>query len=146
MRKHTHTHTQDTKWGLECVQAAERLVWLCVTEDGGTHTSTLTSSHTQTSKWQGRTDNPPQCSQIPAGKLQLWPARTASTQPAQPKSQIAPHCFLYFNSFHSSPSRLRLKAASERHIKVSVSCPVQQKWLTTCLKREMGRKDTSRIT
>lgn len=37
-------------------------------------TRTLTESHTQTRKWQGRTDDPPQSSRISGGKLQQCPA------------------------------------------------------------------------
>lgn len=134
--KHTHTHKEYKVRAGVCPGSWE--VSLVVRHRGWwTHTSILTSSHTQTSKWQGRTDDPPQCSQIPAGKLQLWPARTASTEPSQPKSQIAPHCFLYFNFFHSPISQLILKAISERDNKVFASCPVQQKWLKICLKRGM---------
>lgn len=33
--EHEESNMQDTKCELEYVHAAERLVWLCVTEDGG---------------------------------------------------------------------------------------------------------------
>lgn len=52
-----------------------------------THTSGQTSNHTQTSKWQGRAHDPPQCSQILKGKLQLSPVQAASTKLVQITNQ-----------------------------------------------------------
>lgn len=78
--------------------------------------------------------------------------QTASTKLAQPKSQIAPHCFLYFNSFHSFPTQLRLKVMSEGNPCNSRvgKCLYPVLWssnnLKTWLRRWMERKDTSTKT
>lgn len=126
LRKHTHRERKQ-KWGLECVQAAGRLVWLCVTVDGGrTHPHKHQATHRQVNDKGVQT-----LRHNAAGSCGANYNCSQNGLYGNDSAQIQnrPRLLSIFSFSSARKTRLELRAVSERRSEMSASRPGQRQRL-----------------